>query len=248
MEDFNPDYLIVPRLILKDGDIPPSGGAVYGAIYLYSQLKKKKCIASNEKLANIACVSKSTVSSMLPKLERKGYIKREYKTEKKKERKAIVPLVKFGKVEGDDPNRSTPHDPYRSSPMTHIGQPHDPYRSQNNINKKDNNKRDNKEEKKLEKKKEIFAYWKEKDNTITHRKFKQKMKGAINARFREGYAAEEIKEAIDNYDKALSKDNFWLDYRWTLDEFLQRGFEKCLDWDICKSNYRDSKKEETARF
>ena len=35
----------------------------------------------------------------------------------------------------------------------------------------------------------------------------------------------------------LSGEEYFFSYRWPLEEFLQKGFEKFKDWQIAKSNY-----------
>ena len=83
---------------------------------------------------------------------------------------------------------------------------------------------------------EIFNHWNSK-NIITHRKLTDKAKGKINAKLKEGYSIEEVKQAIDNYSLVLSGEEYFFSYRWPLEEFLQKGFEKFKDWQIAKSNY-----------
>lgn len=83
---------------------------------------------------------------------------------------------------------------------------------------------------------EIFDHWNSK-NIITHRKLTDKVKGKINAKIKEGYSIEEIKQTIDNYCLILSGEEYFFSYRWTLEEFLQKGFEKFKDFKIAKSNY-----------
>ena len=83
---------------------------------------------------------------------------------------------------------------------------------------------------------EIFNHWNYK-NIITHRKLTDKVKGKINAKLKEGYSIEEVKQAMDNYCLILSGEEYFFSYRWTLEEFLQKGFEKFKDWLVAKSNY-----------
>lgn len=72
--------------------------------------------------------------------------------------------------------------------------------------------------------KHIFSHWKEKSETITHRKLTGKMKSAINARLNDGYTIDELKEAIDNYNMVVKSDDYFFSYdNWSLNEFLSRG-------------------------
>ena len=84
--------------------------------------------------------------------------------------------------------------------------------------------------------KEIFNHWNSK-NIITHRKLTDKVKGKINAKLKEGYSIEEVKQAMDNYSMILLGEEYFFSYRWPLEEFLQKGFEKFKDFKIAKSNY-----------
>ncbi len=69
-----------------------------------------------------------------------------------------------------------------------------------------------------------------------------KIKRVINAALKD-YKQEEICKAIDNYSTILSdSDKYFWSYKWGLREFLQRGIDKFLDFNIAASNYaRDNK-------
>ncbi len=85
----------------------------------------------------------------------------------------------------------------------------------------------------------IFNHWNSK-SIITHRKLTDKMRGHINAKL-DNYSVDEIIQAIDNYYQVLRGDEFFFSYRWKLDEFLIRGFEKFLTENDPFSNYRSDK-------
>ncbi len=82
---------------------------------------------------------------------------------------------------------------------------------------------------------EIFDYWNSK-KIIEHRKLTDKTTGKINSKLKD-YSIEEIKIAIDNYYLILSDDNYFFSYKWTLDQFLDRGFESFKDLQTAKTNY-----------
>lgn len=67
----------------------------------------------------------------------------------------------------------------------------------------------------------VFAHWNEKE-IIIHRELTDKLKGHINARL-ENYTLEEILAAIDNYATVLKGDEYFFNYKWSLEEFLTRG-------------------------
>ena len=72
----------------------------------------------------------------------------------------------------------------------------------------------------------VFQHWNLK-KIIIHKKLTDTISGHINARLEEGYLAEEIIEAIDNY-KTILNDNekyFW-SYKWGISDFLTRGLDK----------------------
>lgn len=89
---------------------------------------------------------------------------------------------------------------------------------------------------------EIFDHWNSK-NIIVHRNMTDKIKRSIKSALKD-YKQEEICKAIDNYATILSNsDKYFWSYKWGLREFLQRGIDKFLDFEIAASNYaRDNNK------
>lgn len=81
----------------------------------------------------------------------------------------------------------------------------------------------------------IYEYWNSK-KIITHRKLTKKMETKIKSILKD-YSIEEIKEAIDNYAEIVLDDKYWFTHRWTIEEFIQRGFEKFQNRDIAIQNY-----------
>jgi hypothetical protein len=81
----------------------------------------------------------------------------------------------------------------------------------------------------------IFEHWNSKD-IIKHRSLNDRAKGSINAKL-EDYTSEEICQAVDNYAAILRDDRYYFTYKWTLQEFLQRGFETFLTWEVAHQNY-----------
>jgi DNA-binding transcriptional regulator GbsR (MarR family) len=80
-EDFNPEYLLVPRLAMS---LPAADRMVFGVVYMFCQLSKKKCTASNVEIGRIACISAGAVANSLNRLEEIGLIKRFYKDNRRK--------------------------------------------------------------------------------------------------------------------------------------------------------------------
>ena len=82
---------------------------------------------------------------------------------------------------------------------------------------------------------EIFNFWNSK-KIITHKILTEKIKGKINSKLND-YTKDEIIQAIDNYWQILSDNKYFFSYRWTLEKFLQRGFEEFKDLQIAKNNF-----------
>jgi len=90
----------------------------------------------------------------------------------------------------------------------------------------------------------VLEHWNSK-GIIRHRRLTDKFRRSVNAALKI-YTLGEVKNAIDNYERVLSGPEFYWTHKWTLKEFLDRGLEKFLDWDVCATNYlreRDSPKK-----
>lgn len=74
----------------------------------------------------------------------------------------------------------------------------------------------------------IFRYWNHRKETMTHRVFSQKRKRKIATVLKE-YTEDEILHAIFNHATILGSPNHFWTYKWTIEDFLQRGLEKFLD-------------------
>jgi hypothetical protein len=100
---YTPDFLLIPYILIQDNELNAVDTRIYSVIYYLSQLKDKKCTASNRNIAEIACLkSVGTVRNSLSILEKKGYIKRIFKDTKKKKRQEIIPLITFNKASFSD--------------------------------------------------------------------------------------------------------------------------------------------------
>lgn len=107
-----PDFLIIPKVVYRDKKLRPTDLVVYAAIYWYEHMKDGKCFAANNSLADIAQVSERAVMSSLDRLEKQGYIEREY-DENKSRRVGIKCLVFYSKQmpEGSPQNKKQPQLP-----------------------------------------------------------------------------------------------------------------------------------------
>lgn len=94
---------------------------------------------------------------------------------------------------------------------------------------------------------ELLNFWNS-QKIITHRsidKFKSKIKTSLKA-----YSLEDIKQAIENYAHILRDDKYYWSHSWALDEFLQRGLDRFIDFEICHKNYlkkNDKSQQKTSQ-
>ena len=108
-----------------------------------------------------------------------------------------------------------------------------------------------KETKKETKKETIYIYtsvlnfWNS-QKIIQHKGLTDKRKRVINAKLKEGYSIEDIERSIKNYAEILRGTEYYWNYKWTLEDFLQRGLEKFLDLSVAKQNYKHKHKETRA--
>lgn len=102
----------------------------------------------------------------------------------------------------------------------------------------------NKEEVRMDKKdkndgyenREIFTCWNI-EKIVEHKKLTQRMNAAVSEALVD-YTKDEILGAIKNYSKVLRGDKYYFSHKWTLEEFLKRGLERFLKWDICRDNFQ----------
>jgi phage replication O-like protein O len=83
--------------------------------------------------------------------------------------------------------------------------------------------------------KDIFSFWNS-QQIIIHGKMTDKMETAVRAALR-NYSAEQIKTAIGNYSQILNSPVCFFKYRWTFTDFLNRGLERFLDFEVARQNY-----------
>ncbi len=98
MNDFKPDYIMIPYPVYIDQRLESVDRVLYGVVYCFEHMRMGKCIASNEKLAIAAGVSARSVPNALTRLEDCGYIKRIYKDKSKRNRTEIKALISFHSI------------------------------------------------------------------------------------------------------------------------------------------------------
>lgn len=89
----------------------------------------------------------------------------------------------------------------------------------------------------------IFEFWNSLESVRRHTKFpppkngQTSFKRAVDNLVQDGETEETIKRACKNYSLILSGEQYFFKYKWTLTEFLCRGFYKFNDWEVCSNNY-----------
>lgn len=73
----------------------------------------------------------------------------------------------------------------------------------------------------------IFDHWLTKENLIQHRQLDETQAGHVNAKLKI-FSADEICDSIDNYSEMLDDDNYMMNYKWKIGEFMLRGCEKFM--------------------
>ena len=88
----------------------------------------------------------------------------------------------------------------------------------------------------------IFEFWNKK-NIIKHSKFTEERKKAIQKRLKD-YTIDEIKIAITHYEIILHDENYYWNYKWSIEDFLNRsnGFTTFLDDGSNWVSYNNKKK------
>lgn len=85
----------------------------------------------------------------------------------------------------------------------------------------------------------VFDHWNTK-NIIKHKKLTDKLASHINARLKDGYTADEIIGAIDNYATVLHGEDYFWTYKWTLEQFLTRGLDRFRSENKPLDNFRST--------
>lgn len=73
-----PDFILIPTVVLTDKRLNALDGKVFGYIYWLTKLKNERCTASNGTLATLANTTVNTIQHCLTRLELCGYVTRVY--------------------------------------------------------------------------------------------------------------------------------------------------------------------------
>lgn len=201
--DYKPDFLITPYQLIADEDLTPIDERIYSVIYYFSKMRDEKCTALNRSIADVAKVKTKTVKNSLTKLEKKGYIKRTYKTDNRNERLEVIPMIAFTFVKKE--GGVTPQG-------RGVGNTRDGHLISNS--NKDINKKNNKKKKVLDK------FFNEKDwddvPEITRKKFRQDAEELL-----EIASLQEISDAIATVSKWADNNNL----NWNLSTVIKKWSE-----------------------
>ncbi len=204
---------MIPSIVVLDKEVQPLDMLVYGVIYWATKLKNEKCTMGNQTIGECLGASSGAVSNSLGRLHKKKYVR--VILGNQRQRLEIIPLVYMTH------NPTSVDDGGCHQTMAEVPSVDE---QNKNINKNTHIYT------------EVMGRWNS-HGIINHRELTQMMEGKINARLA-NYSLPEILQTIDNYAKILGDQNCYFKYKWTLVDFLQRGFEKFFDYKIAYENFK----------
>lgn len=104
-------------------------------------------------------------------------------------------------------------------------------KSQKHTNNNDNN--DNNDNKDIYT--DLYEFWNSKE-IIKHKKLTDKMKTKIKSTLKD-YDVETLKEIISTYAEIVNDEKYYFTYKWSLEDFLQRGLKQFENSDVAKQNF-----------
>lgn len=99
--NYKPDFLIKPYEVHSCPALRPSDSDIYAVVYWFERMRDGKCTASNETIADIACLKERTVGAALERLEKQGFIIRVYEDKSRAKRveiKTTVHMTRSSKI------------------------------------------------------------------------------------------------------------------------------------------------------
>lgn len=233
-------FTLIDNPVLENEELSGTAKLVYTLLCKFANSDTGQCYPSHQTLAKLAGVSKPTVMKALSQLEETQHISITRRTEGKQRLTNIYTILGVGGSKASLPPPVKPVYQGSKAALPGVVKPvyqgskaslHELYPS-NQINKNQIHLT-------------IFDHWNSK-GIIQHRKLTQKTISKINSKLKD-YTPEEIMQAIDNYARILDNpDKYYFTYRWQLWEFLDRGLEKMLDWEIADNNYRKDKPKKSG--
>lgn len=206
----------------------PYGIAFYIALCRHANMSNQQCWPSQETIAEKTGMSRMQVNRMANLCEEIGLIARETIPGKYTIYTLLEPKYKHWEDNPKSCNYQLPVTP-SDIPVT------DSYTTSNSQLHK-GTKEGTKEGTKYIYS-ELLEYWNS-FGIVKHKSITEPIRVKIRAKLKEKYTIDEIKQAIKNYAEILEGNQYYFKYKWTLKDFLQRGFEKFADLETAKANYR----------
>lgn len=217
-------YLIIPWYAYEDNRLSGLQLKLYAFINTF---KGDSFFFSNEHLAKMFNVSEWSITMAMKGLEKYKYISIEYQIKASGGKVRFVKNLKQLDLSSE----------FSSTQVQNSAVPKFVHINDNKIN---DNKLNNIYI-------PVFNYWNSK-KIIVHKCLTEQMKRAITRKVNEGYTLEDIKKTIDNYNLILKDDKYFFKYKWPLQDFLYRGFEKFSDLEIAKTNYLKEERRPNERY
>lgn len=107
---FTPDFIQIPYQLISDRELEQLDRMLYGLIYWYEHLKDGECRASNHSFAALLFTTTRVIQNSLNKLQKRGYITRDYKDAAHRNRLRIHGNIAFKHLSptGDRAKASVP--------------------------------------------------------------------------------------------------------------------------------------------
>lgn len=237
---FSEGYGFVPKKLMKAKDIKSNTKLILCYLLSYTGAGTE-CFPSMHGISENLNMSKRTIIRCIQEAIIKGYLKKTQGEllDKRSNKYYLNFMNDFGDKKSPFLNKQSD----KKSPNKKVGDnsaqqgakktlnkvtPGNSNNNMNSINKSNNNIYIQ----------EIFDYWNS-FNIICHEsidKFKSKIKLSLKS-----YSLKEIKISILNYNTILKDDKYYWSYYWQLDEFLKRGLERFMDFNICSKNFLNKK-------
>jgi hypothetical protein len=190
-------------------------------------LKAGQLITGRKKLSKITGVSQSQVYKILKYLEMEQQIEQQSNSHF-----TTITILNWDKYQGNGTTKEQPKRQLSNSQVTTEEQLSNTYKNDKNV--KNDNKKDIYAS--------VFNFWNSKQ-IIVHKQLSTKATSLINAKLQAGYSEDDIKRTIFNYHVILTDEEYYFNYRWTLENFLNpTNFEKFISAEVAHNNYlRDGK-------
>lgn len=96
--NYLPDYLTIPCVLIRDKRLQPFDYLVYGIIYWYSRMKLERCVATNATIAGLLHSTSSSIANSISRLSKAGFVHVVLDPNvkgKNKVRQELIPLIVF---------------------------------------------------------------------------------------------------------------------------------------------------------